>query len=163
MRSVAPYELRCIELSQFPASDLGRSVWARSLRMSSIRSIWSRGMILEIQIRADLVADQGPDTLTVFVMKSEGCEDTHQPVRDGYQWWGTRSKSHHCLKFSQWCLKFFFPGGYRRSPRCLFFCKWFVTPGNGSWQPTQNLQTYQKKRSRWCSWVLNWWGLEGSG
>jgi hypothetical protein len=27
--------------------------------------------------------NQGPDTLTVFVRNSKGCEDTHEPVRDG--------------------------------------------------------------------------------
>ena len=36
--------------------------------------------------------------LVVLVRNSEGCEDTHQPVRDVCQWWGGRSKRHHHQK-----------------------------------------------------------------
>ena len=35
-----------------------------------------------------------------FTLNSEGCEDTHQPVRDDCQWWGPRSKRHHWQKKS---------------------------------------------------------------
>ncbi len=90
----------------------GRSVWARSLRMSSVRSIWARGIILKIQVREDLGTDQGPDTLDVFVMNSEGCEDTHQPVRGGCECWGARSKGVITWRIQSLMSEIFFPGGY---------------------------------------------------
>ena len=44
---------------------------------------------------------QGPDTLTVFVRNSEGCEDTHQPGRVGYHCWGAFSERHNYPKNSR--------------------------------------------------------------
>jgi hypothetical protein len=34
--------------------------------------------------REGLGSTQGPDTLAAFVRNSKACEDTHEPVRDGW-------------------------------------------------------------------------------
>jgi hypothetical protein len=51
---------------------------------------WAKGR--SEKDREDVGTNQRPDKLVVFVRNSKGCEDNHQPVRDGCHCWGVRSK-----------------------------------------------------------------------
>jgi hypothetical protein len=79
---------------------------------------------------------QGLDTITVFVRNSEGCEDTHQPVRGGCQYRGTRSKRNPCPKNPR---NLSGPNKVRKSDYYLVVREGYPLKKDYTWEPIENL------------------------